>query len=107
MLDPSCCYARSVGGPTHRNFPSFGLMAAGVAYYAVLSLFPLTLLLLSIMRLFTDSATARANLENFFSVYLPDSVGFVDQISGQDAELSGLLGIVGVIGLIPCPPGAG
>ncbi len=76
------------------------LMAAGVAYYAVLSLFPLTLLMLSILRFFTDSATARRNLENFFSVYLPDSVGFVDQISRQDAGVSGLLGLVGIAGLL-------
>ena len=76
------------------------LMAAGVAYYAVLSLFPLTLLLLSILRLFADSATSRARLENFFSVYLPDSVGFVDQISGRDTGVSSLVGVVGFIGLI-------
>lgn len=76
------------------------LMAAGVAYYAVLSLFPLTLLMLGILRIFADSATARENLENFFSVYLPDSVGFVDQISTQDAGVSGLLGVVGFFGLL-------
>ncbi len=76
------------------------LMAAGVAYYAILSVFPLTLLLLGILRLFADSATARANLENFFSVYLPDSIGFVDQIADQDAGFSSLLGVLGLIGLL-------
>ncbi len=76
------------------------LMAAGVAYYAVLSLFPLTLLLLGILQRVSDSERARENLENFFSVYLPDSVGFVDQISTQDAGVSGLLGIVGFLGLL-------
>lgn len=76
------------------------LMAAGIAYYAVLSLFPLTLLLLSIMRLVADSATARARLENFFSAYLPDSVGFVDQISEQGQGVSGLLGVIGFVGLV-------
>lgn len=76
------------------------LMAAGVAYYAILSLFPLTLLMLSILRLFSDSESARENLENFFSAYLPDSVGFVDQISGQSFGVSGLLGVVGFLGLL-------
>ena len=76
------------------------LMAAGVAYYAILSLFPLTLLLLGILRLFLDSESARANLENFFSVYLPDSVGFVDQIARQSAGASSALGIVGFVGLL-------
>ncbi len=76
------------------------LMAAGVAYYAILSLFPLTLLMLGILRIFSDSETARANLENFFSVYLPDSVGFVDQISSQSAGVSGLLGVIGFFGLL-------
>lgn len=91
-----------VAGETMRQIKrdDVTLMAAGVAYYAVLSLFPLTLLLLSILRLFADSATSRARLENFFSVYLPDSVGFVDQISGRDTGISGLVGIVGFIGLI-------
>lgn len=76
------------------------LMAAGVAYYAVLSLFPLTLMLLSVLRLFADSESARENLENFFSAYLPDSVGFVDQISGQDVGISSLAGIIGFFGLL-------
>ncbi len=76
------------------------LMSAGVAYYAVLSLFPLTLLLLGILTLFADSATARANLENFFSAYLPDSVGFVDQISRQSGTEASLLGLVGFVALL-------
>lgn len=76
------------------------LMAAGVAYYAVLSLFPLTLLLLSILSLFADSASSRANLENFFGAYLPDSVGFVDQIADQDLSITGIVGVAGFIGLI-------
>ena len=76
------------------------LMAAGVAYYAVLSLFPLSLLLLGILRRFTDSRDARENLENFFSAYLPDSVGFVDQLSAQGAATSGLLGVIGAFGLL-------
>lgn len=84
----------------HMKRDDVTLMAAGVAYYAILSLFPLTLLLLGILRLFLDSESARANLENFFSVYLPDSVGFVDQISRQSAGTTGVLGVVGLIGLL-------
>lgn len=76
------------------------LLAAGVAYYAVLSLFPLTLLLLSILRLFVDSASSRARLEEFFAAYLPDSIGFVDQISAQGLSVTGVVGIAGFLGLL-------
>lgn len=76
------------------------LLSAGVAYYAILSIFPLTLLLLAILRFFTDAATSRARLEEFFAVYLPDSVDFVDQISRPNTGVSGLLGLVGVLGLL-------
>ena len=76
------------------------LMAAGVAYYAVLSVVPLTLLLLAVLRLFADSESSREQLQNFFSVYLPNPVGFVDQISDQALNLSGFFGLVGLVGIL-------
>ena len=74
-------------------------MAAGVAYYAVLSLFPLTLLILAVLRLFSNAEASRRNLENFFSIYVPNSAGFVAQITGQTVGVSNLLGVIGLIGI--------
>ena len=50
-----------------------GLLAAGVAYYAVLSLLPLALALWGVLGLFADSADVARAIESFFSVYLPDA----------------------------------
>lgn len=76
------------------------LMAAGVAYYAVLSLFPLTLLLLAVLRLFSSAESSRQNLESFFSIYVPDSGAFVDQITGQAVGVTSLLGAIGFVGIL-------
>jgi membrane protein len=77
-----------------------GLLAAGVAYYAVLSLLPLALALWGILGLFADSRRVANAIEDFFSVYLPDAaVSIVDQFQSSDAAVSSALGIVGLLSL--------
>lgn len=78
-----------------------GLMAAGVAYYAVLSLVPLALALWGILGLFADSEDVTRAVESFFAVYLPDAAAaIVDEFESSDAGLNGALGVVGLLSLL-------
>ena len=53
-------------------------MAAGVAYYAVLSLFPLTVGLIALLSFVIDSNQLQAQLLAFFAEYQPGSAGALD-----------------------------
>jgi len=72
-------------------------MAAGVAYYAVLSLFPLMLGLLAIFGLFLPSEAIQEELFDFFERNLP---GAVDVLQQNIEDVIRLRGAVGVVSLV-------
>ncbi len=74
-------------------------MAAGVAYYAVLSLFPLILGLIAIMGLFLDSERLQERLFEFVRTYLPASTDFVERNVQNIIRVRGALGLLSVLGL--------
>ena len=74
-------------------------MAAGVAYYAILSLFPLTVGLIFVLSLMLNSDSFQGDLVNFFETYLPGSSQLLSNNIHAVKDVSGLLGVIGVIGL--------
>jgi membrane protein len=90
----SLALARKIGKDDISN------MAAGIAYYAFLSLFPLLLSLLFFMDLILPSDSVINQLGAFFTQFLP---GSPDLLKNSIKELSGVsatLGVVGIIGLL-------
>ena len=75
-------------------------MAAGVAYYAFFSLFPLLLGLLSIVGIILASPEIQDRLLNYWTDSLPGSKGFVTENVVELVELRGALGIGALVGLL-------
>lgn len=75
-------------------------LAAGVAYYALLSLFPLILGLLAIIGIVLSSDATQQALMEFVTVNLPGSQEFVEENVGEVVEFRGALGIGAIIGLL-------
>ena len=80
-------------------------MAAGVAYYALFSLFPLLLGLIAIFSYFIDTPTDAAqdavadNVTHFVAEYLPGSETFVSDNLDTLLNLRGAATVVAVIGM--------
>ena len=74
-------------------------MAAGVAYYAILSLFPLTIGLLFVFSLILGSGSFEDELVDFFQTYFPGSNELLAQNIEAVQGVRGVLGVIGVIGL--------
>ena len=74
-------------------------MAAGVAYYAFLSLFPLLLGLIAILSLFLESRTVNEELFDFFGTYLPGSTSELENNIDGIQDQRGALGVLSIIGL--------
>lgn len=75
-------------------------LAAGVAYYALLSLFPLLLGLLSIGGILLSSEGMHLGLIDFITDNLPGSQVFVEQNIGEVVEFRGIVGIGAIIGFL-------
>lgn len=74
-------------------------MAAGVAYYAILSLFPLAIGLIFVLSFILESDTAEAELLEFFQTYLPGaSATLGDNIKAVEG-VRGFLGALSVVGM--------
>ena len=73
-------------------------MAAGVAYYAFLSLFPLMLGLIALLSLFLESDRVNDELFDFFGTYLPAATELEENIDGIRNQ-RGALGILSILGL--------
>ena len=71
-------------------------MAAGVAYYAVFSLFPLLLGLIALFNLLPASEVRQAQLTDFAAEYLPGSEDLLD----RNVEVGGALGVIAIFGLL-------
>jgi membrane protein len=74
-------------------------MAAGVAYYAVLSIFPLMLGLTAIFSLFLQYETVHNGLVSFFYTYLPASTDILNTNLEGISRLRGVLGVISFVGL--------
>jgi membrane protein len=75
-------------------------LAAGVAYYAIFSLFPLLLGLLAIMGLVLGSEELQRRFLQFVTENLPGSADFVANNVRQIVRFRGALGIGATIGLL-------
>ena len=74
-------------------------MAAGVAYYAVLSLFPLTVGLISLLGMILESESLESEIFGFLQTYLPGSKELlVANINAAD-NIRGFLGVISFLGL--------
>ena len=74
-------------------------MAAGLAYYAVLSLFPLSIGLISLLGMILESETAKTEIVGFLESYLPGSGDLLATNAAATWQVRGLLGIISFLGL--------
>ena len=74
--------------------------AAAMAYYAVFSLFPLLLVLVSATSFFVAGDRARQETVGFMVEVIPVSRGLIEQNVKQVFDLRGPVGIVGLVGLL-------
>ena len=75
-------------------------MAAAIAYYTLFSLFPLTLLLISLGSFVLDSEQAQQAAVALVGAYLPTSVTLVQYNIERVLQLRGTIGIIGVLGFL-------
>ena len=71
-------------------------MAAGVAYYAAFSLFPLVIGLIAIFNLLPASDDRQSQFTEFVAGYLPGSEGLL----ASDIRVSGTVGIISILALL-------
>ncbi len=74
--------------------------AAGLAYYALFSLFPLTLLLAALLGYILSSDVAYARASTFIRSIFPFSGGIIDKNLQAVFKERGAIGIVGLLGLL-------
>ena len=74
-------------------------MAAGVAYYAILSLFPMTVGLIALLSLVLESGGVQAQLLDFFQTYLPGSASALENNIQAVGKVRGVLGFLSIVGL--------
>ena len=74
-------------------------MAAGLAYYAVLSLFPLTVGLISLLGLLLEPDTLHNDVVQFLEDYLPVSEELLLSNIEAAGNIHGLLGVISFFGL--------
>jgi membrane protein len=75
-------------------------MAAGVAYYVILSIFPLILGLIAILGVFLTSETVKEELFSFLQQTIPAAVDLIEQNIEAVINLRGTLGIISIITLL-------
>lgn len=74
-------------------------MAGSIAYYAILSIFPLLLGVIALLGIFLPSETVQAQIFQFFERYLPGSNQLIERNISSIIELRGALGLFSIIGL--------
>jgi membrane protein len=99
--------ARSDGwlGVCERTYKGFlehqgSANAAAIAYYTLFSLFPLTLLLISLGSLFLNSEQAQEAALAVVAVYMPAAVDFVRNNIERVLELRGTVGVISVLAFV-------
>ena len=74
-------------------------MAAGLAFYGILSLFPFTAGLIFLLSLVLESPTVQADVIDFFQTYLPGSAGVLQDNISAVSNVQGVLGTLSALGL--------
>lgn len=74
-------------------------MAAGLAYYAVLSLFPLTIGLISLLGMIIEPESLEGDVYRFLQDYLPVSREVLSANIDAAGDIRGFLGVVSFLGL--------
>lgn len=77
-----------------------GDMAAGIAYYAVLAIFPLLLGIIALLGLFLPESMVQSQVFNFFEQYIPGSSQFIEHNIAAIIKSRGALGAVSILGLL-------
>lgn len=77
-----------------------GDMAASIAYYAILSVFPLLLGIIAVLGLFLPEETVQEQVLQFLGQYFPGSTNLIEENVREVIQARGTLGIVGIAGLI-------
>jgi membrane protein len=75
-------------------------MAAGVAYYAILAIFPLLLGLIAIFGFFLSSVDLQGRLLTFVGDSLPGATDILRENMISVIKLRGILGVLSIIGLL-------
>ncbi len=75
-------------------------LAASIAYYSLLSLFPMAIALVSLFSLILESEVVERELHQFFHTYLPGSHDIVTANVEAVSNIRGILGVVSVLGLV-------
>ena len=74
-------------------------MAAGIAYYALFSVFPLVLAMTALFGAFLDSETVVTRLTHFANDYLPGTEDLIRQNVESALALRGAMGLFAIVGL--------
>ncbi|MBI9036083.1 MAG: YihY/virulence factor BrkB family protein [Bacteroidales bacterium] len=74
--------------------------AAGLAYYAVFSLFPLLLVLIAGGSLFFEKAVAEQQIQEYIDTFFPFSSNFILGNLSSVLELRGTIGIISAVALL-------
>jgi len=77
-----------------------GIMAAGISYYAFLSIFPLLVGLIAILGFLLPSESIYDIIFNFLQQNVPISTDFIESTIRNIIDLRGTLGLIGIGGLI-------
>ena len=75
-------------------------LAGSIAYYAILSLFPLAISLVSLFSLVLEADAVEREVHGFFHTYLPGSQSLLMENVQAVEEIRGLLGIFSAVGLL-------
>ena len=75
-------------------------LAAAIAYYAILSLFPLAIGLVSLFSMVLESDAVERQVHQFFHSYLPGSESLLIANVAAVGNIRGILGIVSILGLL-------
>ncbi len=75
-------------------------LAAGVAYFALLSIFPLLLGLIAILGLFLPSESVQADIFDFVERNIPGSINVVERSIDDVIEFRGPVGLIGLFSLL-------
>ena len=75
-------------------------LSASIAYYSILSLFPLAIALVSLFSLILESDVVERELHQFFHTYLPGSHDIVTANIEAVSNIRGILGVVSLLGML-------
>jgi len=90
-----------IGGMINRTAENeIAIRAASIAYYGLLSIFPLLLFLIFLGSQFLESEEARVALNDRLSEFLPAASETVKEVVDQTVEARGSIGLIGGIGLL-------